>query len=174
MKEEISGNVVEVRRKSDRVMAIVLTLGREVMCVICVYGPQSGRPDAEKVCFYDEMGSEWDLGSSSEIIVSLGDFNGHVGKYAEGFEGVHGANGVGKRNAEGRRLLEFCDERELGVANTWFKKTDKRKITYSGDGGGCGTEIDFVFVGGKIQKVYQGCRGDSMGTSAQDGNRRSR
>ena len=25
------------------------------------------------------MGSEWDLGSSSEIIASLGDFNGHVG-----------------------------------------------------------------------------------------------
>ena len=31
MKEETSGNVMEVRRKSDRVMAIVLTLGREVM-----------------------------------------------------------------------------------------------------------------------------------------------
>ena len=96
VKEEISGNVVEVRRKSDRVMAIVLTLGREVMRVICAYGPQSGRPDAEKVRFYDEMGSEWDLGSSSEIIVSLGDFNGHVGKYAEGFEGVHGEMVLGK------------------------------------------------------------------------------
>ena len=31
MKEEISGNAVEVRRKSDRVMAIVLTLDREAM-----------------------------------------------------------------------------------------------------------------------------------------------
>ena len=29
--EEISGNDVEVRRKSDRVMTIVLTLGREVI-----------------------------------------------------------------------------------------------------------------------------------------------
>ena len=27
---------------------------------------------------------------------------------------------------------------------------------------------------GKIQKVYQGCKGDSMGTSAQGGGRRSR
>ena len=27
---------------------------------------------------------------------------------------------------------------------------------------------------GKIQKVYQGCVNDSMGTSAQDGGRRSR
>ena len=117
------------------------------------------------------MGSEWDLGSSSKIIVSLGGFNGHVGKYAVGFEGVDGGNGVGKRNAEGRRLLEFCDGRELCVANTWFKKTDKKKITYSA--GGCGTEIDFVLVG-ENTKVYQGCKGNSMGTSAQDGGRRSR
>ena len=58
VKEEISRNVVEVRRKSDRVMAIVLTLGREVMQIICAYGPQSRRPDAEKVRFYDEMASE--------------------------------------------------------------------------------------------------------------------
>ena len=58
MKEKIPGNVVEVRRKSDRVMAIVLTLGGEVMRVTCAYGPQSERPDAEKVRFYDEMGSE--------------------------------------------------------------------------------------------------------------------
>ena len=134
-------------------MAIVLTLGREVMRIICAYGPRSGRPDAEKVRFYDEMGSEWGLGSSSEIIVSLGDFNGHVAKYAVGFEGVHRGNGVGKRNAEARRLLEFCDERELCVANTWFKKTDKRKITYSASG--CGTEIDFVLVGEKYRKYIR-------------------
>ena len=48
------------------------------------------------------MASEWDLGSSSEIIVSLWDFNGRVGKCAGSFKGVlHGGNGVGKRNAEG-------------------------------------------------------------------------
>ena len=91
------------------------------------------------------------LGSSSEIIVPLEDFNGHVGKSAKNFEGVHGGNGVGKRNAEGRRLLEFCDERELCMANTWFKKTDKRKITYSASG--CGTEIDFVLVGKNTESI---------------------
>ena len=62
MKEEISGNVVEVRRKSDRVMAIVPTIGREVIRVIYAYGPQSGRPDTEKVHFYDEMGECVGLG----------------------------------------------------------------------------------------------------------------
>ena len=153
MKEEISENVVEVRRRSDRVMAIVLILGKELVRILCAYAPQSGRPDSEKVCFYDEMASEWDLGSSGEIIFSLGDFNGHVGKFVEGFEGVHGGNGIGKRNAEGRRLLEFCDEKQLCVANTWFRKEDKRKITYSV--GECETEIDFVLVGRKNRRYIK-------------------
>ena len=71
-------------------------------------------------------------------------------KYAEGFKGLHGANGIGKRNAEGRRLLEFYDEKELCMTNTWFYKADKRKITYSA--GGCETEIDFVLVAKKYRK----------------------
>ena len=58
MKEELSRDVVHVRRKSDRVMR-----------TIRAYGPQRGRPDTEKV--YDEMASEWDLGSSSEITFCL-------------------------------------------------------------------------------------------------------
>ena len=95
VKEEISGNVVEVR-KSDRVMVIVLTFSRKVMRIICAHGLQSGRPDAEKVCFYDEMASEWDFASSSEMIVSLENFNGHVGKCTEGFKGVHREMVLGK------------------------------------------------------------------------------
>ena len=51
------------------------------------------------------------------------------------------------------RLLEFCDERELCVANTWFCKADKKKITYSV--GGCETEIDFVIVGEKHRKYIR-------------------
>ena len=37
----------------------------------------------------------------------LGDFNGHVGRYINGFDGVHGGYGVGQRNLERRMLLEF-------------------------------------------------------------------
>ena len=93
--KEIFGNVVEVRKKSDRVTAVVLTLGREVIRIICAYGLQSGRPDKEKVHFYDEMTREWELGSSSEIIVSLGDVNRHKRKCTDGFEGAHGGMVLG-------------------------------------------------------------------------------
>ena len=85
------------------------------------------RPDQEKKDFYDDMAKEWDLNRPNETILGFGDFNGHVGKRADGFEGVHGGNGFGERNLEGRRLLEFCDKKELCVANTWFKKRAKGK-----------------------------------------------
>ena len=60
--------------------------------------PPSGRQNIEKVCFYDEISSELDLRSYSEIMCSLGDFNGHGGNCVEGFEGAHIENETGKSN----------------------------------------------------------------------------
>ena len=57
------------------------------------------------------------------------------------------------RNVEGKMLLEFCDEKKLCVANTWFRKGEKRKVTYST--GGNGTEIDFVLVGKENRKYLR-------------------
>ena len=75
------------------------------------------------------MANEWGLQNPSEVILSIGDFNGHIGRRIDSFEGVHSGCGIGKRNVEGKRLLEFCDEEELCVANTWFQKKEQRKIT---------------------------------------------
>ena len=67
--------------------------------------------------------------------------------------GGGGGDDIGKRNAEGRKLLVFCDEKELCMENTWFYKAEKRKITYRA--GGCETEIDFVLVGEKYRKYIR-------------------
>ena len=50
---------------------------------------------------------------------------------------------LAKRNVEGRRLLEFCNEK-LSVANTWLEK-EQRKIT--SNMGGNETGINLVLVG---------------------------
>ena len=49
---------------------------------------------------------------------------------------------------EGRRLQEFCDEKELCVANTFSQ--EKRKITCRA--GECKTVIELVFLGKKDRK----------------------
>ena len=58
------------------------------------------------------------MANANELVLGLGDFNGHVGKCVEALEGVHGGYGIEKKNAEGRMLLDFCDQKELCVADT--------------------------------------------------------
>ena len=107
MVKELCENVVEVRR-CDRNMAIGLVFGEEVERVICAYAPQSGKPHSVKERFYEEMAREWSMANANEMVLGLGDFNGHVGKCAKGFEGIHGGYEIEKRNVEGRMLLHFC------------------------------------------------------------------
>ena len=152
VKEELSEKVVEVRRRCDRVMAIELLFGEDVMRVICAYAPHSGKPDAEKERFYEEMAREWSMGNANELVLGLGDFNDHVGKCAEGFQDIHGGYGIGKINAKGRMLLNFCDQKESCVANTWYKKKDKRKVTYSS--GRNNIEIDFFGLERRRESIY--------------------
>ena len=129
VKKEIYGNNVEVRRKSDRVMAIVLTLGREVMHIICAYGPQSRKPGTEKVCFRDEMASKWNFGSYGKIIVvSLENFNGHVGKCAESFEGVHKINGIEKKMQKEGDCWSFVMKENCAWQTLGFIRQTKGKL----------------------------------------------
>ena len=79
---------------------------------------------------------------ADDLVMCLGDSNGHVGRHVYGFDGVHGEYGVGQRNLEGRMLLEFCLEKQLCVSNTWFKREEKRKVTFRI--GENETKIDFV------------------------------
>ena len=72
VKEELCEKVVEVRRKSDRAMTVVMALEEEVVRIICVYGPQSGRKGAAKERFYDDLRSEWDLHNMGELQCSIG------------------------------------------------------------------------------------------------------
>ena len=76
---------------------------------------------------YDVLKCEWDMHSADDLVMCFGDINGHAGRYIDGFDGGYG---VGQRNMEGRMLLKFCMEKELFVSNTWFKREEKRKVTY--------------------------------------------
>ena len=58
----------------------------------------------------ENLKCEWDMHSADDLVMCLGDFNGHVGRHIDGFDWVHGGYSVGQRNFEGRMLLEFCLE----------------------------------------------------------------
>ena len=57
--------------------------------LICAYAPQVGRSECEKDQSYNDRAREWDLQNPGEVILSLEDFNKHVGRRIDGFEGMH-------------------------------------------------------------------------------------
>ena len=51
--------------------------------------------------------------SAGDFVMILGDFNGHVGRHIDRFDGVHGGCDAGQNNLEGIMSLEFCLDKKL-------------------------------------------------------------
>ena len=43
----------------------------------------------EEKFFGDEMKGEWDMHTADDLVMCLGDLNGHMGRHSDGFGGVH-------------------------------------------------------------------------------------
>src|SRR6267154_2805533 len=111
-------NVIEVKKLSERIMLIRVSIGVNILNVISGYAPQVGREIVEKEEFWLALSKIVDEIGQEEFVVIDGDMNGHVGAKADGYEGVHGGKGYGERNTEGEMLLEFANAMKLVVLNT--------------------------------------------------------
>ncbi|ESO12365.1 hypothetical protein HELRODRAFT_158875 [Helobdella robusta] len=85
--------VLEVRRRSNGVIVVVMVFGKVIVRVISGYAPQQSRKEEEKDRFYEDVSDEIGQAGLDEFVVLLGDLNGHVGADADGYEGVHGGWG---------------------------------------------------------------------------------
>ena len=103
---------------------MVLVLMVESMKVICTYGLQVG-PECEKDQFYNKMPCEWDLRNLDKMFFCLDDFNGHAERRINGYVSVRGGHGIGRRNDEGRRLLEFLMKSSYGWQRCCLKKKSR-------------------------------------------------
>ena len=107
-----------------------LLVGETIITVLSVYAPQSGLDQSTKDAFYDGLQSVMSKVKDKEFLIPCGDWNGHIGQMAEGYEGVHGGKTYGERNIEGERLLEFASSFELVVTNSFFCKRKSHLVTF--------------------------------------------
>ncbi len=144
VEEQHVQGVVEVKRIDDRLMKLSLVVGREIIHVICGYAPHVGLAITEKIKFWENLHMVIREIPNDQKIFIGGDFNGHVGEGADGYQGIHGGYGFGTRNDSGTDLLDFASAHDLMVVNTFFRKRDDHKITYHS--GERKTQIDYVLV----------------------------
>ena len=86
----------------------------------------------EKERFYEELQEMVDEAKHRENLIMMGDWNGHVGRERDGYEGVVGAHGIGDRNDDGRRVLDFCLLNDAAIMNTFYQHQESHKWTWYG------------------------------------------
>ena len=95
--------------------------------VIQVYAPTSNTEEAEVEWFYEDLQDLLELTPKTDVLFIIGDWNAKVGNQET--PGVTGKFGLGIRNEAGHRLIEFCQENALVIANTLFQQ-HKRDSTH--------------------------------------------
>ena len=88
--------------------------------VIQVYAQTSNTKEAEIEWFYEDLQDLLELNPKNDVLFIIEDWNAKVG--SQETPGVPGKFGLGIRNETGQRLIEFCQENALVIANTFFKQ----------------------------------------------------
>ena len=86
-----------------------------------VYELTSNAEEAEVEQFYEDLQDLLELTPKKDVLFILGDWNAKVG--SEEILGVTSKFGLGVQNEAEKRLIEFCQENALAIANTLFQKT---------------------------------------------------
>ena len=89
--------------------------------VIQAYAPTSNAERGEVEWFYEDLQDLLELTPKKDVLFIIGDWNAKVG--SQEIPGVTGKFGLGEQNEAGQRLMEFCQENTLVIANTLSNNT---------------------------------------------------
>ena len=110
--------------------------------VIQVYALTSNAEEAEFEWFYEDLQDILELTPKKDVLFIIGDWNAKV--ESQETPGVTGKFGLGIWNEAGQRLIEFCQENALVIANTLFQQHKKRLYTCTSPDGQQRNQIDYI------------------------------
>ena len=100
---------------------------------IQVYAPTRNAEETEVEWFYEDLQDLLELTLKKDVLFIRGDWNAKVG--SQETPGVTGKFDLGVQNEAGQRLIEFCQENALVIANTLFQQHKRRLYTWTSSDG---------------------------------------
>ena len=131
--KRVRNAVLGCNLKNDRMISVRFQGKPFNITVIQAYAPTSDAKEAEVEWFYEEPQDLLELTPKKDVIFIIGDWNAKVG--SQEIPGVIGKFGLGVQNETGQRLIEFCQENTLVIANTLFQQHKRRLYTWTSPGG---------------------------------------
>ena len=133
--------------------------------MIQVYAPTSNNEEDEVEQFYEDLQDLLELTSKKDVLFIIGDWNAKVG--SQEAPGVTGKSGLGTQNEAGQRLIEFCQENALVIANTLFQQHKRRLYTCTSPDGRHQNQIDYILCSQDGEALYSQQKQDQELTVAQ-------
>ena len=119
---------------------------------IQVSAPTSNTEEAEVEQFYEDL-QDLELTPKKDVLFIIGDWNAKVG--SQETPGVTGKFGLGVWNEAGQRLIEFCQENTLVIANTLFQQHKGRLYTWTSLDGQYQNQIDYILCSQRWRSSIQ-------------------
>ena len=101
--------------------------------VIQVYAPIITAEIAEVEWFYEDIQDLLELTPKIDVLFVMGNWNVKV--RSQEITGVRDKLGLGVKNEAGQKLIEFCQENTLVIANTHFQQHRRRLYTWTSPDG---------------------------------------
>ena len=112
--------------------------------VIQVHAPTSNAEEIGVERFYEDLQHLLELTPRKDVLFMIGDWNAKVG--SEETPGVTEKFGLGVQNEAGQRLIEFCQENALVIANTLFQQQKRRFYTWTSPDGQHQNQTDYILA----------------------------
>ena len=140
--KRVRNAVLGCNLKNDRMISVRLQGKPFDITVIQVYAPTSNAEETEVERFYEYLQDLLELTPKKDVLFILGDWNAKVG--SQETPGVTSKFGLGMQNEAGQRLMEFCQENALLIANTLFQQHERRLYTWTSPDGQHQNQIDYI------------------------------
>ena len=124
--------------------------------VIPVYAPTTNAEEAEAQWCYEDLQDLLELTFKKDILFITGDWNAKVG--SQEIPGVTGKFGLGVQNEAGQRLIEFCQENALVIANTLFQQHKRRLYTWTSPDGQYQNHIGYILCSQRWRSSIQSAK----------------
>ena len=124
--------------------------------VIQVYPLTSNTEEAEVERFYEDLQDLLELTPQKDVLFIIGDWNAKVG--SQETPGVTGKFGLGIWNEAGQRLIEFCQENALLIANTLFQQHKRRLYTWTSPDGQHQNQTDYILCSQRWRSSRQSAK----------------
>ena len=124
--------------------------------VIQVYAPTSNAEEAELGWFCEYLQDLSELTHKKDVLFIIGDWNAKVG--SQETPGVTGKFGLGIRTEAGQRLIEFCQENALVIANILFQQHKRRLYTWTSPDSQHQNQIDYTLCSQRRRTSIQSAK----------------